>query len=176
MHLLQAALAAQNPGAAMAPVPEPPPAVRAMDVVWSVNNPDDRGECSSCSASSMGEPPDTTVHMAFAPDCPSAADGAMTCHVMLVQAWCGAWRAKPIRRPTTRSTRMRRTTFLPATLASPGAAHRACVQVARQHPCMRGGLRSGRSSRSTHNGQKHRQLRVARLQIVVHLLGAIAPA
>lgn len=44
VHLLQAALAAQNPGAAMAPTPEPPPAVRAMDVVWSVNNPDDRGE------------------------------------------------------------------------------------------------------------------------------------
>jgi hypothetical protein len=55
VHLLQAALAAQNPGAAMAPVPEPPPAVRAMDVVWSVNNPDDRGECSRCTASRMEE-------------------------------------------------------------------------------------------------------------------------
>ena len=157
MHLLQAALAAQNPGAAMAPVPEPPPAVRAMDVVWSVNNPDDRGECSSCTISSMEV---MTCNDSRTDLCPPLYVCRRWCHDpsrLLLQAWCGAWRAKPIRRPKTRSTRTRRTTSLPAMLASPGAAHCACVQVALQHPCMRGGLRSGRSSRSTHHGQRYRQ-------------------
>lgn len=70
VHLLQAALAAQNPGAVMAPVPEPPPAVRAMDVVWSVNNPDDRGEYSRYTTSSIEESPETTfVMVAFALRC-----------------------------------------------------------------------------------------------------------
>lgn len=43
VQLHQAALNAQNPGAAMAPAPEPLPAVRSMDVVWSLDNPGDIG-------------------------------------------------------------------------------------------------------------------------------------
>lgn len=44
VQLHQAALNAQNPGAAVAPAPEPLPAIRSMDVVWSLDNPGDIGE------------------------------------------------------------------------------------------------------------------------------------
>jgi hypothetical protein len=89
VHLLQAALAAQNPGAAMAPVPEPPPAVRAMDVVWSVNNPDDRGECSSCITNSMGESSETTSRIGLCPPLPTCSHFChdSSCHGVAGLVW-----------------------------------------------------------------------------------------
>ncbi len=44
VHLHQAALNAQHPGGgAIASAPEPPAGVRSMDVVWSLDNPEDVG-------------------------------------------------------------------------------------------------------------------------------------
>jgi hypothetical protein len=175
VHLHQAALAAQSPGAAMAPVPEPPPAVRAMDIVWSLDNPQDRGE--HCTAWGQhwqllmsllmeevlpsGEQPEhqggvgrmlpfgllpSVVQVTASTTWPAQYslplyDKQAVSHSRFLcrwQAWCGAWRARPTRRPTTRSTRTRRITSLPATPESPGG-RADCARTLCSKPCFRDG-------------------------------------